>query len=35
VGTENEQLVLDFIHAAYGEGMDIDRMIEMVSGPIG
>src|SRR5262245_14586940 len=31
MGTANEQLVLDFIHAAYGERMDIDRMLAMVS----
>lgn len=28
---ENEQLVVDFVHAAYGERMDVDAMIELVS----
>jgi limonene-1,2-epoxide hydrolase len=28
---ETEQLVLDFIHAAYGERMNVDAMIELVS----
>jgi limonene-1,2-epoxide hydrolase len=31
MGSENERLVLDFVHAAYGERMDVDTMISMVS----
>ena len=31
MGAENERLVLDFIHAAYGERMDVDTMVSLVS----
>jgi limonene-1,2-epoxide hydrolase len=29
--TENEQLVLDFIHAAYGQSMDVDAMAALMA----
>jgi limonene-1,2-epoxide hydrolase len=31
VTNENEQIVLDFIHAAYGQSMDIDAMAELMA----
>jgi limonene-1,2-epoxide hydrolase len=31
VGTEIERIVLDFVHAAYGEHMDVEAMIALVA----
>ena len=31
MGTDNERLVLEFVHAAYGERMDVDKMCSLVS----
>ena len=31
MATANEQLVLDFIHAAYGQKMDVDAMVAMMA----
>lgn len=31
MGAENERIVLEFVHGAYGEDMDVDTMIGLVS----
>src|SRR5262245_49255340 len=31
MGAEIEQLVLDFVHAAYGENMDVDALVALMA----
>jgi limonene-1,2-epoxide hydrolase len=31
MGTENERIVLEFVHAAYGENMDVDAMTALMA----